>query len=358
MKILHFITSLRTGGAERLVVDLIPRLRAMGDDVDLLVMDGTECIFSQEAHHRGITVHSLGKGAKAMHNPLLAISLYRFIKTGNYDVVHTHNTPCQLLTAAVAPRSTVLVTTEHNTDNRRRKNHLWRPIDKLMYGRYRSIIACGEDTAESLSAYLPELSSKISVITNGIDLSSFSEAAPATDLSSRFAEKKVIAMVAAFRPQKDHATILQALSLLPEEYVLALVGTGDTMDKYQERARALGLAERVIFTGARADVAQIYAAADIAVLSSHYEGFGLSAVEAMASGRPLVASDVPGLRNTVCPGAILFPAGDSIALAETIMRLCEDRELWQSTADACRMRAGQFDIDTTAKRYKDIYNSL
>lgn len=355
MKILHFITSLRTGGAERLVLDLIPRLRAIGHEVDLLVMDGTDCIFTSLASERGIKVNSLGIGATAMHNPLLAGRLRRFLIKGHYDIVHTHNTPCQMLTAAVAPRNIVLVTTEHNTDNRRRNNKLWRPIDRMMYSRYRSIIACGEETASSLCAYMPELSHKISVVSNGIDLSAFAVATRATDIRQRFPTQKIIVMVAAFRPQKDHATVLQALSLLPDDYALVLAGTGDTLEEHINMAKTLRVQERVMFAGARSDVASLYAASDVAVLATHYEGFGLAAVEAMASGRPLIASDVDGLRHTVAPGAILFPDGDAEALADKIHMLCSNRQLWQDTVDACRRRAADFDIENTAQGYNDIY---
>lgn len=355
MKILHFITSLRTGGAERLVLDLIPRLRAIGHEVDLLVMDGTDCIFTRLASERGITVHSLGIGASAMHNPLLAIRLRHFFIKGHYNIIHTHNTPCQMLAAAVAPHSAMLVTTEHNTDNRRRKNKLWRPIDQMMYSCYRSIIACGEETASSLREYMPELSNKISVVSNGIELSAFAGATPAADIKQRFPNHNIIVMVAAFRPQKDHATVLQALSLLPDDYALVLAGTGDTLEEHVLMAKVLRVQERVMFAGTRSDVASLYAASDVAVLATHYEGFGLAAVEAMASGRPLVASDVDGLRHTVIPGAILFPDGDAEALASKIHMLCSDRQLWNDTAGACRRRATDFDIENTAQGYNDIY---
>lgn len=355
MKILHFITSLRTGGAERLVLDLIPRLRAIGHEVDLLVMDGTDCIFTSLASERGIKVNSLGIGATAMHNPLLAGRLRRFLIKGHYDIVHTHNTPCQMLTAAVAPRNIVLVTTEHNTDNRRRNNKLWCPIDRMMYSRYRSIIACGEETASSLCAYMPELSHKISVVSNGIDLCAFAEAPPAADIRQRFPTQKIIVMVAAFRPQKDHATVLRALSILPNDYALVLAGTGDTLEEHINMAKDLGVYERVFFAGTRPDITSIYAAADVTVLATHHEGLSLAAVEAMASGRPFIASDVDGLRHTVAPGAILFPDGDAEALAGIIHMLCCDRQLWNDTAEACRLRAADFNIEDTAQGYNDIY---
>jgi len=358
MRILHFITSLRTGGAERLMVELLPRLRSSGHEVELLVIDGTRTYFMDEIERRGIRVHALGKGRRAMHNPLHALPLRRFLQDGDYDIVHTHNSPCQILAAAVAPRSCKLVTTEHNTDNRRRGNALWRCADRMIYNRYSAIVAVGDEAADSLRSYIPSLTPRIHTIANGIDTASFASAAPAPDIHRQFAGKKIIAMAAAFRPQKDQPTMLRALALLPEEYVLVLAGGGETLDSCRQLSAKLGLSDRVLFAGVRSDVAAIYAAANVTVLSTHYEGFGLAAIEAMACNRPLVASDVRGLRSTVSPGALLFPEGDARALASTIHALCTNQSMWRDTAEACAHHAAAFDIGKTASGYDALYHRL
>lgn len=95
MRVLHIITSLRIGGAEHLLVELLPRLRQRGIDVELLLFDGTRTSFYEQLKHRGIQIYSLGKGIQAMHNPLLIFKLRKFLKK-RYDVIHTHNTPCQV----------------------------------------------------------------------------------------------------------------------------------------------------------------------------------------------------------------------------------------------------------------------
>ena len=107
MKILQIITSLRIGGAERLVVELSKRMAKAGDTVEVLLFDGKRTPLYDELDEAGIKVHALGRGEAAMHNPLLVFKLRRFLIENNCDIVHTHNTPCQLMISLVKPRRMV-----------------------------------------------------------------------------------------------------------------------------------------------------------------------------------------------------------------------------------------------------------
>ena len=188
MKILQVITSLRTGGAERLVVDLSKQMRLAGNKVEILLYDGTETPLKAEAEAAGIPVHALSKGWQAMRNPLLFFKLMQVLRKNRYDVVHSHNTSCQLLLAfASCFQRLRLVTTEHNTDNRRRRWRGYRGVDRWMYGRYRRFICVGEETRQALAAWLahPDLTNRLTVIPNGIDVSKFAEAIPSEDITSQ-----------------------------------------------------------------------------------------------------------------------------------------------------------------------------
>ena len=98
MKILHVITSLRTGGAEKLMVDLLPRLRSAGHEVELCVLDGIDTPFKSELLAKRIRIIELGRSANVYH-PKYLWRLYRLLRHGDYDVVHTHNTAPQLFAA-------------------------------------------------------------------------------------------------------------------------------------------------------------------------------------------------------------------------------------------------------------------
>lgn len=362
MRILQVITSLRTGGAERLVVDLSKQLRLVGNEVELLLFDGTETPLKAEVEAAGIPVRALSKGWRAMRNPLLLFKLMRVLRRNRYDVIHAHNTSCQLLLAmASCFQHFRLVTTEHNTDNRRRRWRGYRAVDRWMYGRYRRIICVGEETRQALASWLgrPELTNRLTVIPNGIDVSTFEGAIPAEAISSQQGRK--ILMISAFRPQKDHPTLIRALAKLPEDYRLFLAGGSETDEdrKYQNDCRQLvaefGLGERVRFLGVRSDVPQLLAAADVVVLSTAYEGMSLSLLEAMAAGRPLIASDVPGVHDLVSGAGLLFPFGDDRRLAELIRQVCEDPSFAAEVGAKCRARAADYDVAETARRYLQEY---
>ena len=173
-----------------------------------------------------------------------------------------------------------------------------------------------------------------------------------------------ILMVAAFRPQKDHPTLIRALQFLPKEYRLQFAGGAETEEdrQYLLNCKALvlelGLENRVRFLGIQPDIPSLMANCDVVVLSSFYEGFGLSALEGMAAGKVVIASDVPGLRELVSGAGILFPQGDANALAARIQEACENPEKAREIGQKCRERARKYDIAETARKYRELYESV
>ena len=363
MKILHIITSLRIGGAERIVSELLPRLCNRGHNLELLLFDGTWSSLYERVEQEGITIHTLGKGTMQMWNPLHVFQLHKFLHREKFDIVHTHNTPCQLLTALVAGKDApMLVTTEHNTFNRRHNWKWYAAIDHWMYGRYDYVICVGEKVKENLTAklYKNVNSPNIAVVSNGIDLKSFTDVVPDTFLYSlvKKEDEYIIIMVAAFRKQKDQPTLLRAMQYLSDNYVLWFAGDGEQKKECEKLADSLGINHRVRFLGDRADVPQLLATADVVVLSSHYEGMSLSCIEGMVSGKPFIASDVEGLHDIVAGAGLLFPHEDHKKLAELIQQVCENKEYGSEVTARCRERAMQYDIENVVTGYEKIYYKL
>lgn len=167
-----------------------------------------------------------------------------------------------------------------------------------------------------------------------------------------------IVQIAGFRPQKDQDTLIRSLALLPDNYEVYFVGDGERRIECEILATSLNLSSRIHFLGICNNIPQILSEMDILVMSSHWEGFGLAAVEGMAAGIPVIASDVDGLREVVNGYGVLFPEGDAQALAKEISYLGENREFYQSVAKRCFQRASDFDISKMVEGYYRIYNSL
>lgn len=355
MKILHVITSLHTGGAEKLMVDLLPLLKERGNEVDLLLFDGVDTPFRRAAEQAGIKVMDLGVGG-SVYSPVKLIKLLPYLK--QYDIVHTHNTAPQLFAAIGSVLcSVVLCTTEHNTSNRRRDWKWYAAIDRWMYSRYRKVVCISEKTEHNLRAFINSADKKIITINNGIDVNAYATVSSAALIKPANCSTMVM-QVAGFRYQKDQDTVIRSLALLPESIHLCLVGDGERRPELEKLVAELNLAHRVHFAGIRTDVPAMLSAADIVVMSSHWEGFGLAAVEGMAAGKPVIASDVDGLREVVKGAGVLFPHADAAALAEEITRLADDPTLYASVADRCRARARQFDISKMVDGYTAVYNDL
>lgn len=353
MKILQVITSLHIGGAEKLIVDMVPLYREQEYQADVLLFDGTETPFKKQLRDKGATIYELGKG-RSVYNPLYIFKLIPFLR--KYDIVHTHNTICQLFAAIGSVLcSVVLVTTEHNTSNRRRDWKWYKLLDKWMYSRYRSVICISDKTQENLCHYLGT-NKYIRIIYNGIDLKRFQEVQADTFFRNG---RTVVTMVAGFRYQKDQNTLIKAFQYLSaRQYELWLVGDGERRSALEDLVNRLGLQENVRFWGIRSDIPVILKSSDIIVMSSHWEGFGLAAVEGMAAGKPVVATDVPGLAEVVQGAGILFPHGDAKALADIILRLKEEPSYYRQIADRCMRRASEYDIRKTVDRYLQLYQSL
>jgi glycosyltransferase involved in cell wall biosynthesis len=355
MKILEVITSLRTGGAESLISDLVPLMNDERHHTDVLVFDGTETPFMDKLVEKGVKVYALKNGTN-VYNLKNIIDLLPFIK--QYDIVHTHNTACQMYVAIsnkFVKNKTCLVTTEHSTDNRRRHIFWFKPIDKWMYRQYSGIAAISEDANSLLKNYIGSYF-RVLTIPNGIDTGKFINALPYPEY--RKDEDVIISMVAAFRREKDQDTLIRAFVNLPSRYKVWLIGDGIRRKECESLAEELGISDRVKFWGIRTDVPRMLKTSDIIVMSTHYEGMSLSNIEGMCSGRPFVASDVKGIREVTSGAGVLFEEGNSKQLADIIIRLTEDRKYREDVIQRCLEQAKSYDIAKTAQAYLKLYDSL
>ena len=355
MRILQVITSLQTGGAEKIVVDLSLKLKSRGHEVDVVAFAGGPSIFKQALIDGGCGVIGFSQ-TDSVYNFKHVKRLKQLM--AHYDIVHTHNTSPQLFAAMAKGKSKAkLVTTEHSTNNRRRSMWGYGCIDRWMYSRYDKIVCISDIAKEKLLAHIGQQYERdVLTINNGVDVARFYDAQEAEKLHAP--NTFVTVMVAGFREAKDQDTLIRAVALLPENYQLWLVGDGVRREALQGVIDSAGVASRVSLLGIRADVPQVLKSADVVCMSSHWEGLSLSNIEGMSSGRPFVASDVDGLREVTKGYGLLFPHGDAAALAEIIRKFHDDKAFYDEVAEKCHQRALMFDIEKMVDGYEAVYKEL
>lgn len=358
MRILQVITSLRIGGAENLVVNLVHLLQASGHSVDLLLFNGSDSFLKKRLEQYNINIISFSTSG-SVYNPIFIFKLPAILK--NYDIIHTHNTACQYYVAIAKRvfklRNVKLVTTEHSTSNRRRKIWGFRLLDRWMYREYEEIISISDKATEKLQDYIGK-EYKISTICNGIDILKFVNAVPISMPFQINDDDIIVSMIAGFRSEKDQDTLIRAMKYLPDNFKLWLIGDGIRRAELESLVRKEALENRVVFWGIQTDIPGILKASDIVVMSSHWEGLSLSSLEGMCVGKPFIASDVDGLHEIVDGYGILFPHQDEISLANSILQLENDSTYYQQVADRCLRRAKDFDINKTAKEYLQVYKNI
>lgn len=347
MRILHVISSLEIGGAQRLLVDLLPLQTTIGK-VDLLVYERVNNDFEKTIEQAGIRIMCLNECN--FYNPCIAINLRKIFK--KYDLVHAHLFPT-IYWASLAARglNVKLVYTEHSTSNSRRNKWYFRLIERFMYVRYDKIISISQQTQEALTSWLKQHDERFVVINNGIDTKKFASV-------KKSVNPKSLIMVSRFAPAKDQETVIRAMTLLDKDVTLYFVGDGDNKLHCEILARELNVTDRVKFLGSRSDVAELISSSYIGIQSSNWEGFGLTAVEIMACGKPIIASGVDGLKQIVEGAGLIFKKGDEKDLANRINLLLNNKDYYESISQKCEERASLFDIKVMDNKYKQIYNEL
>jgi hypothetical protein len=124
----------------------------------------------------------------------------------------------------------------------------------------------------------------------------------------------------------------------------------------KELAEKLGISGRTHFLGFRQDIPRILKTIDIVVLSSHWEGLSLASIEGLASGKPFIASRVPGLEEVVKSAGILFEQGDEIALVEIINRLFSDKVKYDEISNKCIIESRMYSIKNMMINVLNVYS--
>lgn len=357
MKIVHVINNLDGGGAEKLVYEFALFQKNAGHDVVVItLLRSINDIYAHKLIQVGVKVMQLNCEKYSLSN---MYKLRKIFITIRPDIIHSHLFPSQYYVVfATFGLSVGLITTEHNTSNSRVSNKLFKIVEQFVYSRYNKIIAISDGVLKTYSKYLPKLESKILTIENGINLEQFRNGLANKSYLNFSNEIFLVTMVARFSEQKDQGSVIKALALLPPHIHLLLVGEGDKLAENTKLVADLELASRVHFLGFRTDIPEILSLSDIIVLSSFWEGFGLAIVEGMASGKPVIASNVSGLNEIVAGIGSLFEVGDYVELSRMIMNYHDDNEYYESSSKSSYLKAQRFNIINTNTKYLELYSDV
>jgi len=362
-KVLFVIATLDPAGAERQLVYLATGLdrRRYEPTVCCLTRGGP---FEAELAAAGIDCVVLGK--KAKYDFTVVWRLASLIRETQPDIVHTWLFTGNAFgrTAAVLAQAPVIVAGERCVDEWKRWPH--RLIDRLLTLRTDAVIANAEAIKRYCVATIGLPRDRIRVIPNGIDLRRVRRHPPegVREQLGIPPGSYVIGTAGRLETQKGIEFLIEAQAVLVRkglEVVTLILGQGELADALKARALRLGVADTVKFLGNRSDIWQLYPLMDVFVLASLWEGLPNVVIEAMASGRPVVATDVGGTGEIVRDGATgyLVPPREPDALADRIAVLLEDADARKMLGRAGRARVEQcYSIEAMVRATESVYEEL
>ncbi len=355
MRLLHVIEDLGVGGIERLLEDLLPRLRDSGHNVEVLCL-WQGGVVAEKLKQNGFTVHLAGM--QSYWNPGYVIRTSRLIRKLDVDLVHAHGSFANIFTgfASMLPGFPPLIIQHHTlwTGGVFRRQVL---AEKGAGSKAARVLCVSHATADSLTNAGIVSREKIRVVQNGIEIDRF----PVTEMSDR---RRIIS-VGSLAPHKGHMVLLEAMGLVLQQCsdaFLTFIGDGSERSRIEERIEELDLQDHVRLEGIVDDVQGCLSSAGLFVFPSiEREGLGIASLEAMASGLPVVASDCGGISEVIEHGVtgVLVPPGDSRALAGAVIRLISDREEAERLAAAGRRRVEEhFTVEQTCRELLAVYEEV
>src|SRR3954471_5628267 len=313
MRILHVIQELGTGGAEHVLVSAYRGAREAGHEVFVAAAPGP---LAAQLDTEPLPVPIVRR--RPWRVPAAARAVRRAARETKPDLVPPHNPTMGLATglATLRGRRPPGLVSVHGVPEGD-----WPGTVRLLRAAGLPAVACGPGVSAALRQHgLPPLTTVVNAV---------GPAPPAADRSQLGLEPGTRLLLAGGRlvEQKNHALAIAALANVPNA-ALAIAGDGPLRPELERLAAEHDVADRVRFLGVRPDARALMGAADVVVLPSRWEGLPLAALETLASGTPLVATDVRGLRELVTDGRnALLVSEDADALAAAVRRVLDDPDL-------------------------------
>jgi phosphatidylinositol alpha-mannosyltransferase len=354
-----------TGGVSEHMLYLWKNLKGFGHEAKILAPSyGKNYPYVHEDFIR------MGRAIKIPKNQSFAVltfgimipwKLRRFLQKENFDIIHIHGPVAPVLPYFALKYSNAKnFITFHSAHEESLGYVLWEPVLEQYFRKLDGLIAVSEVARDSVSRYFP---GDYRIVPNGIDTTRFhSDVEPIKELE-KFSPK--ILFVGRFEPRKGLKYLLQAFPLITEEFPTAkliVVGRG-FLERYYRRYVEEHIKDSVIFVGYASpeDLPRYYASCDIYCSpATGAESFGIVLLEAMATRKPVVASDIPGYRKVIEDGkdGLFFKTCDAKSLAEKIIHLLKNKELMKKIGKSGREKALRYDWKIVTKQVLSFYDEI
>jgi len=382
IRILRVIARLNVGGPALHVSYLTRELDRIGYETTLVAgtVGGSEGSMEYVAQELGVTpvyLPALQREISPFHDLVAARELLTLIRRLRPDILHTHTAKAgavgRLAAKLAGPaRPRVVVHTFHGHVLRGyfgpAKTEAFRKVEQAFARSSDALIAVSPEVRDDLVALGVAPPEKITVIRLGLDLDQRLATAPgaAGELRREFGvpdDRFLVSWLGRMTEIKRADDLLRAFARLRNEggdADLLLVGDGPLRSNLEGLAAELGIQGRCHFTGFRSDVGAVYAASDAIALTSANEGTPVSVIEAQAAGKPVVSTDVGGVRDIVTDGVSGFvvPPGDVGAVADRLRMLADDPELRNRLGEAGRSARERYSVPRLVHDVDLLYREL
>ncbi|MBF0330311.1 MAG: glycosyltransferase [Candidatus Omnitrophica bacterium] len=367
MKIIHLIPGIPfSGGAENIVRDLCRSIDTARFKLEVWYWNDNDDLAPDILAAGALPVKL---PLKKIVSPASVFYIARLLKARKAGLIHTHFFDADLLGfAASRLAGTPMITHVHSHPFLSCARHSWRYRWMGQLGIARIVCVSGyvRDHVKGVTGLGAE---KFEVIPNGINGEVFKDqkdaaARNALRASLGLAEDDlVIGNVSRLIEDKGHAVLLRALAdvmaVTPQVKGL-IIGDGVLAANLRALARDLGIASKVVFAGRRHDVPELLGCMDLFVCPTYREAFGLSVLEAMSAGKPVIASNDAGMVEIIRDGldGILLKPGDSTILSKAMLALINDPPLMRRMALSAQERSGAFTLQAMAGRFESLYERV
>jgi len=366
--ILYVIDGLEFGGGERVFLQLAFGLK---DRYRICVATNTGGKFAQELSKLDIQIFSVDMSRQLALKPIRQIR--DIILQNRIDLVHSQGARADFfarIAGKIAESSHILCTVAmpvEGFDVTPLRKRVYRFIDQLSENYVDRFLVVSNALKQSLTLGRGISSERVVRIYNGIEVNEYQPNLKVNNLRNEWGIAHADPLVGAIGRlvwQKGLEHLIQAaaeiLAAVPEAWFL-VVGKGPLRPNLETLARELNISDRIIFTGFRSDIRELLSAIDILVVPSLLEGFPVITLEAMAMAKPIVATQLPGIKEQISDGVegILVPPNNSKALGVAVLSILQDKKLASTLGGAARSRVEScFSVEKMVGETEKVYLSV